>query len=82
MKNLQLFQLSVPATVARFYLMVAAVVVLCLLHQFAIAAVVGFAIAISAVLAVRFEEPRKTPVSRTSGQYRTIETRKKPGQAA
>lgn len=56
MKKIKVFQLNIAQLVIRFYLMMAVVIGLGMLHQFKLAAIFGFAVAISAILGAGFEK--------------------------
>ena len=55
MKKMNVFQLNLAQLIWRFYLMMAIVIGFGMIHQFNLAAVFGFAIAISAILGVGIE---------------------------
>ena len=59
MKNLKLFDLNFAETTIRFYWMMAVVIVFSFLGQFTIAAILGYALAVSFILGVSYKEPEK-----------------------
>lgn len=74
MKKIQLFDLTVAGLVKRFYLMMAVVIISGVFGQFIVAAVLGYAVAISFILGISFhsdvpkamikEEGRPVPLER------------------
>lgn len=64
MRKVRLFDLNGPETVLRFYLMMAVIVIFGSLNQFNIAAILGFALAISFILGVSFRKTTRKAVAR------------------
>lgn len=54
MRKMKLFKLNVAETAVRFYIMIAGVIVLGFLDQFVLAAIFGFALALSFILGISF----------------------------
>ena len=67
-----MFELSIGGALLRFYLMVAVVVVLGVFNQFALAAVLGFALAGSFILGISVrKEPRKVVAKGRKRDFQT-----------
>lgn len=59
MRNIKVLELSVAGTALRFYTMMAVVIILGFLGQFTLAAILGYALAISFILGVSFTKTTK-----------------------
>jgi len=70
MKNIAVFNLNLAGMAFRFYLMMAAVIIFGFLGQFTIAAILGYALAISFILGVSFRKTTKKAVAKGESQLR------------
>lgn len=68
MKKMKVFQLNIANLMLRFYLMMALVLIFGMFRQFEVAAILGFAVAISAILGVGQEQEPHKIQSRQSGR--------------
>ena len=73
MKKIRLFDLSIKGVVQRFYLMMAAVAGFGFLGQFALAAILGFAIAISFILGVSYTDADRESMAKATTRLRVRE---------
>ncbi|GJM36403.1 MAG: hypothetical protein DHS20C18_54040 [Saprospiraceae bacterium] len=64
MLQFKIFKLNISGVVMRFYLMMAVTLILGLLNQWALAAILGFTIAISFILGTKADYTKKATVGK------------------
>ena len=79
--KIRVFHSKIYNTIFRFYLMVGVVAILGFLHQFTLAAIFGFIIAISAILGVSFERSQEAAAEATGRKIVPLEPKKHVRQA-
>lgn len=72
---MKVLNVSLATVVLRFYLAMAAVIVLGFLGQFILAAVMGFVLATTCILGLSFYEPARKVVATQESEYNVMEAK-------